>query len=149
MKKWFVLGALGVSALFWWMDGVQAVAHVFKAATGVNVHQSAGDLLEDCGYDSRSFKAYREPLEGCAGDIREHIRIVNTRHNLVAVQDSRPSRTLCVAGLLELPDEEIGAVYAGWAKRDRLMVRSLPAELLISAVLQRKYRCPNAGGQQG
>ena len=145
MKKWFILAAFGagILAAFPLVEGVRAGAHVIKAATtSIDFTISAADLVSDCGYDLDDFEMVRDPSGACVPFIRERMHLASTRGNIAGAANRNGYGRLCVKELLELPDDELVRIYAGWASRERNMLFTLSADLLMNSVLHAKYRCP-------
>ena len=118
VNKWFIVGAVGVCiwAGFQLPGWFRSGAHLFKAGTAeMGLQISAGDLLGDCGYDLDNFERRRDPSGACVSFIRERLELAKTQGTIVAVQDKNRYGALCIEELLELSDDEVVRLYAGWA----------------------------------
>ena len=152
VNKWFIVGVVGVCiwAGFQLPGWFRSGAHLFKAGTAeMDLQISAGDLLGDCGYDLDNFERRRDPSGACVPVIRERLELAKTQGIIVAVQDKNRYGALCIEELLELSDDEVVRLYAGWASRERDLLFTLHADLLMTTVLHAKYRCPPQQRVQG
>ena len=139
----------GVCTILVVQQGVAAVSGLFRAGT-MNVEVSAGDLLEECGYDRFEVQLRGKPTAGCGELLRESLRAAGTRGNLAALVNGHSRGRVCVGELLEFSDEELAGTYSRWAKREHYEIRrTLPAEMLINMALMDKYTCRSGKIRRG
>ena len=150
VAKWCVVILGGMFAAFLLADAIGTGESLFKAvAKPVDFDRSVAEQVDDCGYDMDEFTRRREPSAGCVAYIRDRIRAENRLRNVATVASGNGWARICVAELLELPDEELARAFAGWASRERHMLLTKPADLLIQTVLHKQYRCPPRRQGQG
>ena len=107
------------------------------------------DLLNDCGYDLEDFEVRRKPSGACVAFIRERLHLANTRGILTELINDNGYGRFCVGELLELSDDELPRLFAGWASRERHGLFAQLADLLIISALQAEYLCPSQQRVQG
>ena len=150
VKLWCVVVGAGVIGALLLSGTFGNGAHLLKTvAKPVDVKVSVARLLDDCGYDLDDFTVLREPSARCIRYVRERIHLESTLRNVAAMDERNRYSQVCVAELLDLPDDELVAVVAGWMSRQRYLLYGRLADPSIKVALQKNYRChprPRARG---
>ena len=140
--RWSFYGVVAVTVGILVVEWTGAVTHLAKAVSVREWETSAGDLLAECGYDRDRFEALWDASSDCVDGLRERVRLANTQGNWAVFAGGRGSGLLCVADILEAPDEMIVRLYAAWARRYRELLEVWPADMVITLALHRDHSCP-------